>query len=70
MYFGRVRAATTVALPIVFILSLTGTATLFKCIPMSVLPMSSPASALISSSATGFLKFFYAFVANEPPAFG
>ena len=37
---------------------------------MSVRPISSPASALISSSATGSLSTAYTCVASEPPAFG
>ena len=70
MNFGLTLAAVRVALPILLFLSLTGTATFFKCIPIKVEPMSSPASALISSSATGLLKALYAAVANEPPALG
>ena len=70
MNLGRVRAATTVAAPIVWFSSRTGTATFLRCIPMSVSPMSSPASARISSSATGSSSAAYTRVASEPPAFG
>ena len=38
--------------------------------PISVPPMSIPASALISSTATGFANVLYAVVPKEPPAFG
>ena len=70
MNLGRVRAATTIAAPIVWFSSRTGTATFLRCMPMSVRPISSPASALISSSATGSLSAAYTCVASEPPAFG
>ena len=70
MNLGRVRAATTIAAPIVWFSSRTGTATFLRCMPMSVKPISSPASALISSSATGSLSAAYTCVASEPPAFG
>ena len=56
IYLARVRAAKTGASPIELFLSLTGTATFFKCMPISVNPISKPASALISSNATGSLK--------------
>ena len=52
-----VLAKVTFAKPILFSLSLTGTATCFKCIPIKVEPMSIPASALINSTATGLSKF-------------
>ena len=64
------RAATIGANPTWDISRRTGTATFFRCIPISVLPISSPASARISSSATGSLSFAYAAVANAPPALG
>ena len=48
MNLGRVLAASRIACPIRSMLSLTGTATLLRCIPISVPPMSRPASALIS----------------------
>jgi len=38
--------------------------------PIKVSPISSPASALISSTATGEEKPLYAAVAKEPPALG
>ena len=70
MNFGRVLAATIVASPMILFSSRTGTATFFRCIPIKVETISIPASALISSTATGYLNPLYAAVAREPPAFG
>ena len=50
---GRVRAPSTMALPMRSCARRTGTATLRRCIPISVPPISSPASARMLSSATG-----------------
>ena len=70
MYLGRVRAQSTIALPICFTSVRTGTATRRRCMPIKVPPMSIPASAAISSTATGSEKAFQAVTAKEPPAFG
>lgn len=70
MYLGRVLAHKILASPILSIESLTGTATSFKCIPMSVPPISSPHAARICSTATGCSIRCQAAVANDPPALG
>ena len=70
MNFGLTLAARTFASPILLCSNLTGTATFLMCMPISVPPMSIPASALISSTATGFANVLYAVVQKEPPAFG
>ena len=53
----RVLAAKTVAKPILLFSRRKGTATFLRCIPIKVRPMSMPASALISSTATGSSKW-------------
>ena len=50
--------------------SRTGTATRRRCIPIRVPPMSSPAWARISSTATGSANCFQQVVAQLPPAWG
>ena len=70
MYLGRVRAKRTIACPICLTLVRTGTATGFRCIPIRVPPMSIPASARMTSTATGSEKAFQAVTATQPPALG
>ena len=70
IYFGRVLAQIIFACPIFLTDVRTGTATAFKCIPISVPPISIPAPAFTVSIATGSSKLSYATLANEPPAFG
>ena len=48
------RAARIMASPMVLCSSCTGTATSFRCMPMSTPPISRPASARICSTATAF----------------
>ena len=59
-----------IASPICFSPVRTGTATAFRCIPISVAPISMPAWACICSTATGSLIFSHTAVAKEPPALG
>jgi hypothetical protein len=52
-----------------YVQGLSGTATFFRCIPISVAPISIPASALIPSIDTGFLNDYRLVWQEIPPAF-
>src|SRR5690606_39516285 len=68
IYFGRVVAAATIASPTSLTEVRRGTATLFKCMPIIVCPISIPAWAWTSSTTTGSAILLNAYALIEPPA--
>ena len=67
---GRVRAQMMGAAPICLMVRRTGTATRFKCMPISVPPISIPAAARTSSTRAGCSNACQQLVAQLPPAWG